>query len=104
MVQEYFLFDPLGDYLAPPLQGYRLRRGQYTAIRAVKGRLPSQVLGLHLESTGKDLRLFDSATGNWLVTPREKIEQVERSLEQAEAENECLRREVDELRRRLQGK
>jgi len=25
-VPEYFLFDPLGDYLQPPLQGHRLRR------------------------------------------------------------------------------
>ena len=43
-VREYFLFDPLGDYLDPRLQGYRLRRGKYTAIRPVKGRLPSEVL------------------------------------------------------------
>jgi Uma2 family endonuclease len=47
-VREYFLFDPLGDYLEPPLQGYRLRKGIYEPIRAVQERLPSQALGLHL--------------------------------------------------------
>jgi Uma2 family endonuclease len=31
-VKEYFLFDPLGDYLTPRLQGYRLRGGQYHPI------------------------------------------------------------------------
>src|SRR4051794_38264810 len=48
-VKEYFLFDVLGDYLDPPLRGYRLRKGVYQPIRLVHGRLPSQVLGLHLE-------------------------------------------------------
>src|SRR5262245_18671996 len=47
-VAEYFLFDPLGDYLDPPLKGYRLRRGKYAAIKPIKGWLPSKVLGLHL--------------------------------------------------------
>jgi Uma2 family endonuclease len=26
-VQEYVLYDPLGEYLRPPLQGYRLQEG-----------------------------------------------------------------------------
>ena len=26
-VREYFLYDPLGEYLRPPLQGYRLQEG-----------------------------------------------------------------------------
>ncbi len=56
-VQEYFLFDPYANYLNPPLQGYRLHRGIYRRIRAVQQRLPSQVLGLHLERAGSDLRL-----------------------------------------------
>src|SRR5581483_8071383 len=43
-VKEYFLFDPLGDYLDPQLQGYRLRQGTYREIRPNNGRLPSQVL------------------------------------------------------------
>src|SRR4051794_20843308 len=47
-VREYFLFDPEEDYLAPSLQGYRLVGRRYVRIRPVAGRLPSEVLGLHL--------------------------------------------------------
>jgi Uma2 family endonuclease len=114
-VKEYFLFDPLGDYLQPPLQGHRLRRGRYRPIRAVAGRLPSQVLGLRLERDGRELRLYDPAADQWLPTPLEMAaaaetarrraevarRQAERTQQQTEAENERLRRELDALRRRL---
>jgi Uma2 family endonuclease len=95
-VQEYFLFDPHGDYLDPQLQGYRLRGGAYQPVRAVQGRLPSRVLDLHLEQDGDYLRLYDPATGHWLPTPQERINQ-------AEAEVARLRRQVDDLRRQLSG-
>jgi len=93
-VKEYFLFDPLGDYLQPSLQGHHLRRGKYARVKPVAGRLPSRVLGLHLERQGQHLRLYNPSTGQWLPTPEERIAQ-------AEAENERLRRELEELRRRL---
>jgi Uma2 family endonuclease len=70
-VKEYFLFDPFGEYLKPRLQGFRLRGSEYIAIRPVDGRLPSHVLGLHLECDGHVLRLYNPATGNWLPTPAE---------------------------------
>jgi Uma2 family endonuclease len=95
-VREYFLFDPMGDYLKPPLQGYRLRAGTYVEIRPVQGRLPSQALGLHLERDGKNLRLHDPAKAQRLPTPEERTAR-------AEAENERLRRELEELRSRLGG-
>jgi Uma2 family endonuclease len=40
-VAEYYLFDPEGDYLDPPLVGYRLIAGEYRPIEPVGGRLPS---------------------------------------------------------------
>ena len=67
-VSEYFLFDPTEDYLDPPLQGFRLVGGDYVPIEPIAGRLPSQVLGLHLERDGEKLRLFDPATGERLLT------------------------------------
>jgi Uma2 family endonuclease len=103
-VPEYFLFDPLGEYLNPALQGYRLRRGRYEPIAAVKGRLPSKVLGLHLEGHGRDLRLYDPTTKQWLPTPDEARHTAEERADQAEAEVERLRRELVELRRRSNGK
>src|SRR5262249_14174899 len=78
-VREYFLFDPHGDYLDPQLQGYRLRGGQYRAIRAVQGRLPSQELGLHLEPNGNNLRFYDPANQTWLLTPEQRAQQGEQA-------------------------
>ena len=89
-VSEYFLFDPLGDYLKPPMQGYRLKGGKYEAIALVKNRLVSPTLGLHLERDGENLRLYDPKSGHWLPTPAEDRQQ--------------LRHEVEELRRQLAKK
>ena len=128
-VKEYFLFDPREDYLDPPEQGYRLRAGVYRPIRVVAGRLPSQVLGLHLERDGDVLRLWNPVTGEWLPTSDERAAQAEAARQQeanarqqeanarreaeagrqqeanarrqAEAENERLPKEMEELRRRL---
>lgn len=95
-VPEYFLFDPTRDYLRPPLQGFRLAGDRYEPIESVAGRLPSVVLNLHLEQGGKQLRLFDPATGLRLPTRDE-------TRQRAEAENERLRQELEELRRWLGG-
>jgi Uma2 family endonuclease len=96
-VSEYFLFDPYEEYLHPRLQGYRLGRGKYARIRPAEGRLPSKVLGLHLEGDGELLRLFDPTKETWLPIPPEERE----ARLQAEAEVERLRRELDKLRRQL---
>jgi len=103
-VKEYFLFDPYGEYLRPRLQGHRLFRRQYRRIRPVRGRLPSQVLGLHLEYDDDLLRFFDPEIGIRLPIPPE-IE-AERDAEadarrRAEAELERLRRELEAVRKQL---
>ena len=118
-VSEYFLFDPRAEYLNPPLQGFRLVGGEYVGIEPVAGRLPSEVLGLHLERDGEKLRLFDPSTGRRLLTPiegrevaehraeveRRRAEVERRRAEAAEVvqvrlaeENERLRREIETLR------
>ncbi len=120
-VPEYFLFDPREDYLNPPLQGFRLVEGKYAPIEPVAGRIPSDILGLHLERDGPSLRLFDPARGVQLLTPREARDVAERKaaaeLERAEEgrqraataeasrqrlseENDRLRREIESLRGR----
>jgi Uma2 family endonuclease len=102
-VAEYFLFDPTEDYLKPPFQGFRLVEGEYVPIEPVLGRLPSTVLGLHLERSGVDLRLFDPTTRRWLPTPRERAEaereRAEAERERAEAERERAEREKAERTR-----
>jgi hypothetical protein len=112
-VSEYFLFDPYKEYLLPPFQGFRLVRGVYRPIKSILGRLPSKVLGLHLEAASEMLRLYDPSVGRWLETPPEVAEarvraEAERAADakarqKAEAEVERLHRELDELRRRLPG-
>jgi len=86
-VSEYFLFDPLGDYLKPQLQGFRLQEDKYEPIKPLRNRLPSQTLQLHLEQGGENLRLYNPKSGQWLPTPTE--------------ERQELRDEVEELRRQL---
>lgn len=105
-VPEYILFDPRGDYLDPRLRGYRLFRGKYRPIRLVEGRLPSKVLGLHLEGDGEQLRFFDPATGEWIPTVAEALakavaarQETEAAQQRVEAENERLRQELETLRR-----
>ena len=118
-VPEYFQFDPTEDYLKPPMQGHRLVEGQYLPIAPIEGRLPSDVLELHLERRGTELRLHDPATGRCLLTPprrrrqrsacpssrrREAARQSEaEARHQVEAENERLRRELEALRRGQSG-
>src|SRR5271166_2278424 len=99
-IAEYFLFDPTEDYLKPPFQGFRLLEGEFVPIEPVEGRLPSAVLGLHLERSGVDLRLFDPTTRCWLLTPRERAE-AERQRAEAQsqrAESERRRAEAESRR------
>jgi hypothetical protein len=101
-VSEYFLFDPTEDYLDPPLQGFRLVGGDYIPIEPIAGRLPSQVLGLHLERDGTRLRLFDPATGRRLLTRLEAREAAERRAEEEHRRAEEERRRAEEERRRAE--
>lgn len=108
-VREYFLFDPRGDYLKPTLQGYRLSRREYVPIVAIANRLPSNVLGLHLERSGTDLRFFDPERGEWLPTLQEQAQReragrlrAEAAVERLEKGFQELRAEVEAMKRKLE--
>ncbi len=82
-VQEYFVYDPLGEYLRPALQGYRLQEGEYQRLQPTSaGHLVSQVLGLELRLEDRHLRLFNVTTGERLLTHEEA--QDERQSAQAQ--------------------
>ena len=71
-VQEYFLYDPLGEYLRPPLQGYRLLQGEYERVLpGDQGELVSQALSLELRLQDGQLQVVNPATGERLLTPAE---------------------------------
>ncbi len=99
-VKEYFLFDPYEDYLDPSFQGFRRVRGKFKPIDFVDSRLPSEILELHLERDGIQLRLRNPATGLRLPTPSERAAAEESRADSAEAEIERLQRELAELRRK----
>jgi Uma2 family endonuclease len=128
-VREYFLFDPLNEYLEPSLQGFRLVEGRYEPIVPDVSGLFSEILGLRLERDEMDLRFFNPATGRRIPTAEElgkdalqakealyqeaearhaaeaEVERLRReseaNLRKTEAELERLRREIEALRRRL---
>jgi Uma2 family endonuclease len=57
-VREYYLFDPLAEYLQPPLQGYRLVEDDLVTVEPdAEGTFISQELGLRIRSEGSNLRL-----------------------------------------------
>jgi Uma2 family endonuclease len=102
-VTEYVLFDPRAEYLKPPLQGFRLVGGDYVPIEPVAGRLPSAVLGLHLERDGERLRLFDPATGQYLLTRLERQEAADRRADEERRRADEERRRADKERRRAEA-
>jgi Uma2 family endonuclease len=94
-VREYFLYDPLGEYLRPPLQGYLLQEGEYQRLSpGGEGELTSQVLGVELRLEAGRLRVVDPTTGERLLTPAE----AQAARRAAVAELAQLRAELARLR------
>ena len=95
-VREYFLYDPRAEYLVPPLQGFRLRDGEYRALPGVTAlsnrgvSVASEVLGLELrdDREARMVRLRDLETGEDLPTyeESERAREEEASARQREAE------------------
>ena len=76
-VKEYWLFDPTGDWLDPPLQGLRMHEGGYRPLPSVPTLdggllLHSEALGLDVRlEAGKMLRFRDPTTGQDLLSYEE---------------------------------
>ena len=89
-VEEYFLFDPFGEYARPRLQGFRLEGGRYQPLpQRVDGALESRTTGLILKPEGNRLRLVDKETGEALLTAAEtdeaRLAEAEARMAEAEA-------------------
>jgi hypothetical protein len=92
-VREYFLFDPLGEYLPRPLMGYRLVKGKYQPIKArADGSMRSKELGLLLCPEGINLALYDLKTGERLP-----------SVEELHERNQKLKAELARLKAAKNG-
>lgn len=104
-VREYFLYDPTGEYLDPPLQGFRLHGLDYRRIKPDKtGAIKSDQLGIMLRLQDGELVLHDARTGDELLTKADSAEAARKSAEaraaQLEAEVKRLRAELDRKSRR----
>lgn len=96
-VQEYFLYDPLGEYLRPPLQGYRLADGEYERIESEREFvLVSEALGLELRLENSRLRVVHPETREPLLTPAEAY--VARRVAEARVLEEAAQRQAAENR------
>ena len=88
-VEEYLLYDPLGEYLKPPLKGYRLAGQDYQSLDNDPDGSISSRLGLTFRVEDERLRVVETATGRPLLRPAEALDEVER-----------LRSEIERLRGR----
>ena len=103
-VEEYFLFDPLGEYLQPRFRGLRLVKGEYQPIRPESdGSLVSRTIGVVFTPQGASLRMVDTKTGRQLLSYAEwkaRSQAAEARAAQAEerAAEESAAREAAEAR------
>lgn len=106
-LREYVLYDPLGEYLRPALQGFRLDGGVYQPMaQGTTGALISEALGLYLQFEDGRLRLRVAETGAALLDPLERaVLEAERAA-LATARADTAEKRIAELEaelRRLRG-
>ena len=78
-VDEYFLFDPNGDCLDPPFQGFRLDgSGDYRPLEPVDGGVLTSRLGVSFQVVGGQLRIVDLDTDQTLAGSDETLVELEK--------------------------
>jgi Uma2 family endonuclease len=98
-VREYFLFDPLGEYLKPPLQGFTLVDGEYAALPVESdGGIISRELGLKLYRDETVLRLFDLASGREVVRTEDLSDVLQQTLARVHQAEEQARLTAEQAR------
>ena len=107
-VSEYWLYDPMGGYHDPRLQGFRLVEGRYEPLPVTEqtGRTLtgySEALALELRLYPDDrFRFHDPASGRDLLSLDEEAqarEEAEGRLQESEAARKALEAELQVLRR-----
>lgn len=93
-MQEYWLFDPKGEWIEGQLQGYRLRGDLYEHI--TDGR--SEPLQLRLQPEGELLTFYREDTGEKLLAPEELAQALAQAQSQAEQERQRADRLAAQLR------
>ncbi len=87
-VQEYWLFDPKGEWIAEKLQGYRLETASDAGELANRYRpiadSISQPLSLRLEVEGALIGFYRLDNGQKLLIPEELVVELQQSQQRAE--------------------
>jgi hypothetical protein len=83
-VQEYWLFDPKGEWIEENLQGYRLRGETYEPITDSR----SEPLQLRLVVEGKLIGFYREDNGEKLLIPDELAQALQLAEERAEQERQ----------------
>ena len=83
-IREYFVFDPLREYVPAGLRGFHLAGEDY--IPMVGTSLVSQLLGLELRIVDHELRLFDPVAAALLPIHRELVAKLVAARSRADAE------------------
>jgi len=101
-VQEYWLFDPKGEWIEEKLQGYRLRGETYELITDSR----SEPLQLRLAIEGKLIGFYREDSGQKLLIPDELAQALQqetqaRQLAEEQAEQERQRAEQERQQREL---
>ena len=106
---EYFVIDLEGDYLDPPLRGWRLGPEGYVPVETPSdGSLRAETLGLDIALDGMRIVLRDARTGEAILRPenlesesRAAREGAERAREDAERAREDAERAREDARAAL---
>ena len=110
-IEEYWQFDPKGEWIKEQLRGFRLINGKYVPIV----NSTSTALGLRLEVTGALISFYRSDNGEKLLIPaelKEKAEQeqarsqelemrLEAQSEEFRSQSEMLQAQIDRYRHRF---
>ncbi|MBD0337303.1 MAG: Uma2 family endonuclease [Cyanobacteria bacterium Co-bin13] len=100
-VQEYWLFDPKGEWIEGQLRGYRLRGETYEPI--ADGR--SEPLKLRLQAEGQLIGFYREDTGERLLIPTElaaSLKQETLARQQAEQQAEQAQQRAEQEQQRAE--
>jgi len=101
-VQEYWLFDPKGEWIEEKLQGYRLRGEEYELITDSR----SEPLQLRLQIESQLIGFYREDTGEKLLIPEElavALEQEKLAREQAQEQARLAQLQVEKLQEQLRS-
>lgn len=102
-VREYFIFDPMREYVSSRMLGFRLEAGEYAPVMPDgDGRIFSEELGVFLIPEGGLLRALDPQTGQKLPSLQEAMALAQQEAQRAEQETQRAEQEAQRARQETQ--